>query len=544
MKYLQFFIAFCLVGAGSEIARGQSGNPTTSVKFVLKNGAGNTITLASPVSGVINYSLTFPPASGFMNSLIISTDAAGTLGWLSPGIAGQVLTMNGSGVPVWLAPTNGTVSSVDLTMPSGFIVSGNPVTTTGTLSVTTSLNGVIHGNGSGFTAGNVDLATEVTGLLGAGSGGTGINTSVTPQGSLLYTSGVGVWSTLNAGTNNYVLTLIGGLPTWAPASASSNWLLTGNTGTNGSANFIGTIDSVDFVTKTNNTERTRLTGAGRLGIGNIIPNTMLDLKGAQALRAASLVLSSGSNDNILIGDTSNYRATGPSGDFTVTGFQGGYDGKILRLFNATTGRMTIAHQSPGSTDTCRIFNPELKDIKLADSGAIDLMYDADMHRWVVRNYVAGSSVTVPGIQFRRAQADSSTSSTTLRTQSDISFMVLANQIVTFDGVLLLDGDLNLDAVLAWDAPMGTGSVIKMTQNPLGDNALKLTGGTDIVTAVNTNSATIQVYAGTTTFVQISGMYINGPTAGPVTLKFALQNGTGTRTVTLDQNSWVRMMVVQ
>ena len=37
-------------------------------------------------------------------------------------------------------------------MPSGFSVSGSPVTSTGTLAVTTSLSGIIKGNGSGLLA--------------------------------------------------------------------------------------------------------------------------------------------------------------------------------------------------------------------------------------------------------------------------------------------------------------------------------------------------------------------------------------------------------
>lgn len=52
----------------------------------------------------------------------------------------------------------GSVTSVGLSMPTGFSVSGSPVTTAGTLTVTTVLNGVLYGNGSGFTtatSGNV-----------------------------------------------------------------------------------------------------------------------------------------------------------------------------------------------------------------------------------------------------------------------------------------------------------------------------------------------------------------------------------------------------
>jgi hypothetical protein len=51
------------------------------------------------------------------------------------------------------------------------------------------------------------------------AGGTGIDTSATAAGSLLYTSAVGTWNTLARVTNGQVLQLSGGLPQWgAPPS--------------------------------------------------------------------------------------------------------------------------------------------------------------------------------------------------------------------------------------------------------------------------------------------------------------------------------------
>ena len=47
---------------------------------------------------------------------------------------------------------NGTVTSVALTMPTGFAVTGSPVTGSGTLAVTTTLNGIVKGDGSALTA--------------------------------------------------------------------------------------------------------------------------------------------------------------------------------------------------------------------------------------------------------------------------------------------------------------------------------------------------------------------------------------------------------
>lgn len=70
---------------------------------------------------------------------------------------------------------SGTVTSVGLSMPSGFSVGGSPVTTSGTLAVTTSLNGFLKGNGSGFTAqaAIVLSGADVSGTLPYGNGGTG-----------------------------------------------------------------------------------------------------------------------------------------------------------------------------------------------------------------------------------------------------------------------------------------------------------------------------------------------------------------------------------
>ncbi|SFD44724.1 hypothetical protein [Flavobacterium phragmitis] len=51
------------------------------------------------------------------------------------------------------------------------------------------------------------------------------------------------------------------------ASSSSAWVLPGNTGTNATTNRVGTLDAVDFVTRTNNVERTRVNSSGQLMIG-------------------------------------------------------------------------------------------------------------------------------------------------------------------------------------------------------------------------------------------------------------------------------------
>ena len=57
---------------------------------------------------------------------------------------------------------SGTVTSVAMTVPTGFSVSGTPVTTTGTLAVTTTLSGHVSGNGSGLTASATIPSTDIS----------------------------------------------------------------------------------------------------------------------------------------------------------------------------------------------------------------------------------------------------------------------------------------------------------------------------------------------------------------------------------------------
>lgn len=56
-------------------------------------------------------------------------------------------------------------------------------------------------------------------------------------------------------------------------SGGNDWALLGNSGTVAGTNFIGTTDAVDWVVKTNNTERMRLVSAGVFGIGTTVPAT-------------------------------------------------------------------------------------------------------------------------------------------------------------------------------------------------------------------------------------------------------------------------------
>jgi hypothetical protein len=77
---------------------------------------------------------------------------------------------------------------------------------------------------------------------------------------------------------------------WTPllSGSSTGWTISGNTGTTAGTNFIGTTDAIDFVTKSNNTERLRVTSAGNVGIGITNPISLLEV-GSSTSGATSAV---------------------------------------------------------------------------------------------------------------------------------------------------------------------------------------------------------------------------------------------------------------
>jgi hypothetical protein len=132
---------------------------------------------------------------------------------LAAGSNGQVLSIVG-GVPQWQTITGtGTVTSVALSGgTTGLSVSGSPITTSGTITL--------------------------SGTLVAANGGTGQSSYTT--GDILYASGATALSKLSVGSDGDVLTLAAGVPTWAAPSGGGTGTVTSVSGTSNRITITGT----------------------------------------------------------------------------------------------------------------------------------------------------------------------------------------------------------------------------------------------------------------------------------------------------------------
>ena len=131
---------------------------TTHVSGVLPIANGGTNATATPTAGGIAYG----------TSTAYAFSLAGT--------SGQVLTSAGAGTPTWATPTTGTVTSVSVVSANGFAGTVATSTTTPEITLTTSITGLLKGNGTAISAAvsGTDYAPATSGtaiLYGNGAGG-------------------------------------------------------------------------------------------------------------------------------------------------------------------------------------------------------------------------------------------------------------------------------------------------------------------------------------------------------------------------------------
>ena len=138
------------------------GGSVTSVGLTMPVGffvGGSPITIAGTLAVTTNLEGIIQSSSGTFGTVIIGTG-------LNYSTTTHTLSAPGSG---------GTVTSVNLTMPFGFSVSGAPITTSGTFAVTSTLNGSIvyadMGNfGTVIIGSGLNYSTTTHTLQVAGSG--------------------------------------------------------------------------------------------------------------------------------------------------------------------------------------------------------------------------------------------------------------------------------------------------------------------------------------------------------------------------------------
>ena len=175
------------------------------------------------------------------------------------GTSGQVLTSAGTGAtPTWTTPTTGTVTSVDATAGTGISVSGGPITTSGSLTITNT------------------APDQVVSLTGAGTtsiSGTYPNFTVTSNDQFTgtVTSVTGTAPVVSSGGNTPAISMAAATSSVDGYLTSTDW----NT-FNNKSNTTGTVTSVSGTGTVNGISLSgTVTSSGNLTLGGTLSNVSL-----------------------------------------------------------------------------------------------------------------------------------------------------------------------------------------------------------------------------------------------------------------------------
>jgi len=157
---------------------------------------------------------------------------------------------------------------------------------------------------------------------------------------------------------------------------AQSWSLTGNAGTNGNTNFIGTTDSKPLVFRTNSRERMRIIPGGKIGIGTSAPDARFNIAvggGVTLSTTDSFLLGSISGSNIAFDNNEIQARYNGAGSTLYMNFWGGpiwmgnHSGTTIPgVYIASTGAVGIGSSStnsayalainPGSAGNNLLFN--------------------------------------------------------------------------------------------------------------------------------------------------------------------------------------------
>lgn len=130
------------------------------------------------------------------------------------------------------------------------------------------------------------------------------------------------------------------------SEATSNWSLSGNSGTNPATQFLGTVDGQPLVIRTDNNERMRIDANGNVGIGTNNPTAKLEVDGAVKLQG----IAAGSTELdvlVLNADGSVYKRTISSSSF---------ENAIKAINNIQAQTLSFTAETSLSEDSVKVEN--------------------------------------------------------------------------------------------------------------------------------------------------------------------------------------------
>lgn len=547
----------------------------------------STFNLFSPATGVLKGS-----ASTYVTTAAASSDIRAM--WSGTCNASSFLRGDGA----CAAAGTGSVTSVGLTMPTGFSVGGSPVTTSGTLAVTTTLNGPLRGNGSGLVTGSLALGSEVSGTLPVGNGGIGVGTLTG------IAKGNGT-SAFTAAASSDVISL------WSGTCNSSSYLRgDGSCNTPGGGGTVTSVGSGTGITASPNP----IVGAGTLAVDQTsafapswlgvhtyarvssgsddpsliiasaravmgitdtdIPNDRVAIQNSSgdfridANNAAGTVLNNaftmtqtaGVVDTLTFGNGTNsptfgFLGTGAAtfgGDIISNGvtpqFTANGTDSYLKL-NRTTlagGEVGVSFNAAGTASWFLFQSANDTSIKfysatsgtvlsITQAGAASLTGSLSVNGSLVCQANGTNCPASSGVTLKVKASGTSRVNNTLSNDPDLQFTATANKMYAFEAFLVLStSSATPDIKLQISLPSGSARV----NSDITESATITGAAFDAA-----GSGMLSVSAGTNSFVKMTGVFNVGVTGGTAALQWAQNTTDAGNSMTVGTASWARFTLL-
>ena len=335
---------------GTTIASGYGGTGLTT--FAGANNALYSTSSSALAAGTLPIAAGGTAATSFTANGVVYGNGTSALGVTAAGTTGQVLVGNTGAAPTWSTISGSLVSSFQTSL-SGLTPS---TATTGAVTLAGTLGTSSGGtNLTSFTSGGALYATSTsaltTGTLPATSGGTSFATYTT--GDIIYASATNTLSKLPIGSTNQVLTIAGGVPTWAATQSTMVYPGAGipnSTGTAWGTSYTTTGSGTVVALATTPTFTTSITSP--LVLGGTGTGSTLTLQSTSGVGATdSIALKVGNNGATTALSISSAGVTTLSSALPVasggTGQTSYTDGQLL-IGNSTGNTLTKASLTAGT----------------------------------------------------------------------------------------------------------------------------------------------------------------------------------------------------
>lgn len=412
--------------------------------------------------------------------------------------------------------------------------------------------GGTSGARTGGTGGTLNMYGGNAGLTAAGGNAGSLSTygSSSAGGSIDTHGGSSAGGSISTYGGNTSATAGGSISTYGGSSVSATG---GSISTYGGTSAGGSINTSDgggaILTNSSSASYIQLgTSSARVSITTSSPAsaytaTLPNLTGyIDILNVNDLSFAASQND-YAIGNQSFISLTATNTSLSLTGFAGGWAGRLIQIVNVGSNSFTISNESASSTAANRIATRSGSDITLAQREALILAYDSTNSRWRDVGLSVAASSGSPGGSDTNVQFNDSSS---FGGSSDFTWNK-TSKLLTVSGNLTLtppvktSGNPNLISLTGPAHTTLTAGETSDVYFNLGRTVQFTTGGTiALQRSVAILSATYSASSATQTITTAATLSISdAPAAGTnvtITNAFALYVQSGQTSVPSGSNS--------